>query len=106
MSIIKRRPKENLKPVSFRLPESVIERLIAFADFTNVPQAEIVIAALNHVIDSDREFAEESTKATRGSERGAIARSNTRRGKPVSDSIAEGNTERNESGSRLKAVTA
>lgn len=57
MSIIKRRPKENLKPISFRLPESLIERLAAFGDFLNVPQSEIVTAALNHVMDSDKEFA-------------------------------------------------
>jgi hypothetical protein len=57
LSIIKRRPKENLKPISFRLPESVAERLSSFADFINVPQSEIVTAALNHVRDSDREFA-------------------------------------------------
>jgi predicted DNA-binding protein len=57
MPIIKRRPKENLKPISFRLPEPLLERLSAFADFLNVPQADIVIAALNHVMDSDKEFA-------------------------------------------------
>jgi predicted DNA-binding protein len=54
-TIIKRRPKENLKPISFRLPESLIERLAAFGDFLNVPQSEIVTAALNHVMDSDKE---------------------------------------------------
>ena len=58
MPIIKRRPKENLRPISFRLPEPLLERLSAFADFLNVPQADIVIAALNHVMDSDKEFAE------------------------------------------------
>ena len=57
MPIIKRRPKENLRPISFRLPEPLLERLSAFADFLNVPQADIVIAALNHVMDSDKEFA-------------------------------------------------
>ena len=57
MPIIKRRPKENLKPISFRLPEPLLERLSAFADFLNVPQSDIVIAALNHVMDSDKEFA-------------------------------------------------
>lgn len=57
MPIIKRRPKENLRPISFRLPEQLLERLSAFADFLNVPQADIVIAALNHVMDSDKEFA-------------------------------------------------
>jgi predicted DNA-binding protein len=106
MSIIKRRPKENLKPVSFRLPESLIERLSAFADFTNVPQSEIVMAALNHVIDSDKDFAEESSKAGKTSERAAHAASNTRRGKAAGETIAESNTERSEGGSRLKAVTA
>ena len=67
MPIIKRRPKENLRPISFRLPEPLLERLSAFADFLNVPQADIVIAALNHVMDSDKEFAAasrpESSKA-------------------------------------------
>ena len=57
MPIIKRSPKENLRPISFRLPEPLLERLSAFADFLNVPQADIVIAALNHVMDSDKEFA-------------------------------------------------
>jgi predicted DNA-binding protein len=57
MPIIKRRPKENLRPISFRLPEPLLERLSAFANFLNVPQADIVIAALNHVMDSDKEFA-------------------------------------------------
>jgi predicted DNA-binding protein len=54
--------KENSMPIikRFRLPESVAERLSAFADFINVPQSEIVTAALNHVMDSAREFAASS----------------------------------------------
>ena len=71
MPIIKRRPKENLRPISFRLPEPLLERLSAFADFLNVPQSDIVIAALNHVMDSDKEFAAaskpENTKARKDS---------------------------------------
>ena len=73
MPIIKRRPKENLRPISFRLPEPLLERLSAFADFLNVPQSDIVIAALNHVMDSDKEFAaagkhESSSKARKDSD--------------------------------------
>ena len=69
MPIIKRRPKENLRPISFR---PLLERMSAFADFLNVPQADIVIAALNHVMDSDKEFAaaskpESSSKARKES---------------------------------------
>ena len=41
MPIIKRRPKENLRPISFRLPEPLLERLSAFADFLNVPQSDM-----------------------------------------------------------------
>jgi predicted DNA-binding protein len=74
MPIIKRRPKENLKPISFRLPEPLLERLSAFADFLNVPQAEIVITALNHVMDSDKEFAAASGASPSPSSRPQIAK--------------------------------
>lgn len=65
MPIIKRRPKENLRPTIFRLPERLLERLSAFSDFLKVPQSDIVIVALNHMMDSDKEFAAAS-KPERG----------------------------------------
>jgi hypothetical protein len=61
MPIIKRRPKETLKPITFRLPQSLTERLTHYAEFMNVPQAEIVAAAIAYVIDGDKEFAADCT---------------------------------------------
>jgi predicted DNA-binding protein len=61
MPIIKRRPKELLRPITFRLPESLTERLMRYADFVNVPQAEIVAEAIAYAMDSDKEFAADCT---------------------------------------------
>jgi hypothetical protein len=102
MPIIKRRPKENLRPISFRLPEPLLERLSAFADFLNVPQSDIVIAALNHVqLSSPRAAAKRAKIPTR-----LKAKSNTRRSRPACGKIAGSNTNRAESGARPKAVTS
>ena len=110
MSIIKRRPKETLKPISFRLPESLIRKFSAFADFTNVPQSEIIVAALNHVIDADKEFAAFShagnSLKNEESERAVITGSNTERSRPAIKKIAESNTESPNPDNRLKAVPA
>jgi hypothetical protein len=57
MPIIKRRPKETLKAVMFRIPEELAARLTEYSEFVNVPQAEIAATALSHVIDSDKDFA-------------------------------------------------
>ena len=62
MALIKRRPKELLKPVTLRLPESVIERLAAYSEFTNVSQSDIVATAVNYAIDSDKDFAAETLR--------------------------------------------
>jgi predicted DNA-binding protein len=56
MPIIKRRPKETLKPVLFRIPEELAARLTEYSEFVNVPQAEIAATALSHVIESDKDF--------------------------------------------------
>jgi hypothetical protein len=56
MPIIKRRPKETLKSVLFRIPEDLASSLTEYAEFVNVPQSEIAATALRHVIDSDKEF--------------------------------------------------
>ena len=61
MALIKRRTKELLKPVTFRLPESLLDRLARYADFANVPQAEIVAAAVAYAVDSDKDFSAECT---------------------------------------------
>jgi predicted DNA-binding protein len=61
MPIIKRRPKETLKPTTFRLPQSLTERLMQYAEFVNVPQSEIVAAAIAYAIDGDKEFAADCT---------------------------------------------
>ena len=63
MPLIKRRPKDTLKPITFRLPELLVEKLNNYADFVNVPQSEIVAEAIKYAIESDKEFSTECTQS-------------------------------------------
>ena len=63
MPLIKRRPKDTMKPITFRLPESLVEKLNAYADFVNVPQSEIVAEAIKYAIESDKDFSTECTQS-------------------------------------------
>ena len=63
MPLIKRRPKEIIKPFTVRLPESLSKRLEQYAEFTNVPVGEIVAEAVKYALESDKEFSTEGTQS-------------------------------------------
>jgi predicted DNA-binding protein len=56
MALIKRREKTERTNIGLRIDETLIARLKQYADYTNVPMAEIVETAIRHVISSDADF--------------------------------------------------
>jgi predicted DNA-binding protein len=78
MPVVKRRPKAEKARYTFLLPEELKETLEAYSKYMNVPEAEIVAAAIDHAIKTDKEFAHETTTASRQETAGAPRPKNTR----------------------------
>ena len=56
MPIIQRKEKIERVPSGLRMDKRVLDRLTAYAGYTNVPVVEIVEIAIQHVIDKDEHF--------------------------------------------------